>query len=340
MSGQRFCEQCGAPLEPGTKFCTTCGARVGGAGRSEAAPGQSGDASGRSGAPAGQPGAAPSQVNAASGQPGAAPSQVNAASGQPGATAGQSAAASGQSRDVFVQSQPQPQSQPLVKKRSAVPVIICVVVLVLVVAAGAFALTDGFTNLPGSNSDNGKTQITRIDAGSSDVSRATSGSASKDKKNKDASKQKSGSSATTAPQKSAEELDRDAAVTFAKTFWTNAVPSGDGGAGCTTIDDWTDRNLALVDPSCALYGEIQSKGMDMLQAEDSCVNATVDSQQGSTVTVTVGVAGHRENPSAGWEKSANFTYRMDIQLNDSDKVVGFTSYYTDPSTGKTYSQSH
>ena len=80
--------------------------------------------------------------------------------------------------------------------------------------------------------------------------------------------------------------------------------------------------------------------MDMLQAEDSCVSATVDSQQGNTVTVTVGVAGHRENPSAGWEKNANFTHRMDIKLTDSDKVVGFTSYYTDPSTGKTYSQSH
>ena len=215
------------------------------------------------------------------------------------------------------------------------PVIICIVVLVLVVAVGAYALTDGFSNLPGSSSATSK--ITRIDTGSSNESAAS------DESSKDAKKDSSGkskSAAAKAPQKSAEELDRDAAVTFAKTFWTNAVPSGDDGADCTTIDDWTSRNLALVDPSCALYGEIQSKGTDMLQAEDSCVSATVDSQQGDTVTVSVGVAGHRENPSAGWEKNANFTYRMDIQLNSNDKVVGFTSYYTDPSTGKTYSQSH
>ena len=58
------------------------------------------------------------------------------------------------------------------------------------------------------------------------------------------------------------------------------------------------------------------------------------------MTVSVGVAGHRENPSAGWEKTANSTYRMDIQLSDNNKVTGFTLYYTDPVSGATYSQSH
>lgn len=215
-------------------------------------------------------------------------------------------------------------------KRSAIPVIVCVVVFVLVAAAGAFALTDGFSSLPWSGGT--KSQVTRIDAGSADEG--------DDGAKKETSKQAPAVSTPATPQKSAEELDRDAAVTFAKTFWTNAEPSGDDGADCTIIDDWTDRNLALVDPSCALYGEIQDKGVDLLQAEDSCVSASVASQQGDTVTVTVGVAGHRENPSAGWEKNVNFTYRMDIKLNDSDKVVGFMSYYTDPSSGKTYSQSH
>ena len=312
MGGQRFCERCGAPLESGMKFCTKCGARVGDGGQPGAAEGQSGAVPGQSGGAFGQPQAQPGP------QPGVQPQSHP----QP---------------EQQSQSQPQTQPEPPAKKRSAVPVIVCVVALALVAGAGAFALTDGFSNLPGSS--DAKTEITRIDAGSSDASGATSGSASKGKK--DASKQKSDSSSAAAtPQKSAEELDRDAAVTFANTFWTNAVPSGENGADCSTIDDWTSRNLALVDPSCALYGEIQDKGMDMLQAEDSCVSATVDSQQGNTVTVTVGVAGHRENPSAGWEKNANFTYRMDIKLTDSDKVVGFTSYYTDPSTGKTYSQSH
>lgn len=234
-----------------------------------------------------------------------------------------------------VAGQPYPQQEAVPgtpsPKRSAVPVIVCIVVLVLVAGAGAFALTDGFTNLPWSSAP--KSTVTRIDAGSSDEGDGDGGK-------KEATKQKPKSEVQVAPQKSAEELDQDAAVAFAKTFWTNAEPSGENGADCTTIGDWTDRNLALVDPSCALYGEIQSKGMDMLQAEDSCVSASVASQQGDTVTVTVGVAGHRENPSAGWEKTANFTYRMDIQLNDNDKVTGFTSYYTDPSSGKTYSQSH
>lgn len=231
-----------------------------------------------------------------------------------------------------------PESRPgNAPKKSKVPYIVAALAVVAI-AGGAIAFSGAFT----SKNDQAEVTVKATTSAAKQNQKAQSSKPETDSKNSDAS------SASSTPDSSSKESNAESlaqtqstnAVAFAKTFWTNVEPAGNDGSGYTPIDDWQTQTLGFVDPTCALYSEIQTKGVDILQAEDVAVSAAMESQSGNTVSVTVNVAGHRENPNPGWATQANFTYRMDITFNEDAKVTGYTSYYTDPSSGITYSQTH
>lgn len=222
-------------------------------------------------------------------------------------------------------------------KKSKVPYAVAILAVVAI-AGGSIAFSGAFTN----KSDQAEVTVQTSSTSSEQNQKEQSSKSETGSKtpNEPSTSSTAESSNKENPQESLAKTQGTNAVAFAKTFWTNVEPAGDDGSGCAPIDDWQTRTLGFVDPACALYSEIQTKGVDILQAEDAAVSAVVDSQSGNTVSVTVNVAGHRENPNPGWVAQANFTYRMDITFNEDAKVTGYTSYYTDPSSGITYSQTH
>ncbi len=129
---------------------------------------------------------------------------------------------------------------------------------------------------------------------------------------------------------------KDAAAAFCKTWWTNCTVNNEDDSEARPIDDWTQRVCNYVDPSSHLYAELtRGKGAALNDGEDICTAAKVTDYKDGVATVSVDVAGHRENPTSGWSKQANFTYVMKVHFNGDNKVTGFTSSYTDPETGQT-----
>lgn len=138
-----------------------------------------------------------------------------------------------------------------------------------------------------------------------------------------------------------EQVRTDAAEEFCRTYWTNVSVANAEDDGCSPIMGWSSRCAAFVDPSSDLYGQLLGgTGAGVMDAEDICTSATLTKLDGNVATVTVGVAAHHENPTAGWSTQTTHTYVMEITFNDNNLITGFTSRYTDPSTGKTYSVSH
>ena len=130
---------------------------------------------------------------------------------------------------------------------------------------------------------------------------------------------------------------------FAMQYWTNVTVSSPDASGHEAIPDWSTKCLAYVEPGTSLYEDFSTGrdgGAGDLEAIDIAKDAEVTSSEGNTVHVTVNVAGGMEDESAGWSRTANFTYTMDITFADDDLITGYSSHYTDPSTGRVTTVTH
>ena len=149
----------------------------------------------------------------------------------------------------------------------------------------------------------------------------------------------SAATSAAATQEQRETLAHD----FAMQYWTNVTVSSPDASGHEAIPDWSTRCLAYVDPGTSLYEDFSTGrdgGAGDLEAIDIAKDAEVTSSEGSTVHVTVNVAGGMGDESAGWSRTANFTYTMDITFADDDLITGYASHYTDPSTGRVTTVTH
>lgn len=130
---------------------------------------------------------------------------------------------------------------------------------------------------------------------------------------------------------------------FAMQYWTNVTVSSPDASGHEAISDWSSRCLAYVEPGTSLYEDFSTGrdgGAGDLEAIDIAKDAEVTSSEGNTVHVTVNVAGGMEDESAGWSRTANFTYTMDVTFADDDLITSYASHYTDPSTGRVTTVTH
>ena len=319
----RYCTKCGTRLEDDAKFCPGCGAAV-----APAASGQAADATRRM---ASVPGAGDGQ-----GQ-GQAQGQAQVQAPQP------------YSARPYAENAP---GAPAVKKpanRKALVAAAIVGALVLGgVGAGAFIAMSGTggaaqqtaaQSQKSGSSTGSSDKKTTTPTETSDTKATTTGGSSTQTKSDSAS----GNSAvtdTTTDDASA-QARKQAALDFCKTWWTNVTVKSDSDASYARIDDWVNRVCDYLDPSSSLYAELtRGKGADILDAEDICTNAELVSYEGNTVRVTADVAAYRENPTSNWSIEPLYTYVMSVDFNDSNKITGFTCYYTDSETGQTYSTTY
>lgn len=158
-----------------------------------------------------------------------------------------------------------------------------------------------------------------------------------EKKSKEQAEQEA-AEAEKAKAETALARQQQTAEMFAQTYWTNVA---ENGSSFVAISDWKDRVCKYVDPSCNLYSEMQNgEGAGFLDAEDICVSTETTKNATGKTTLKVQVAGNRQNQTEGWGSKPTHTYTMDITFNSEGLVNGFTSYYYDASSGKTYSASH
>lgn len=133
----------------------------------------------------------------------------------------------------------------------------------------------------------------------------------------------------------------EVACDFAKTYWSNVSVASSNDGSYSSVQDWSTQCLRFIEPGTSLYTEMEiGTGAGFLDAEDICTYTTVLSSTDSTVRLEVGVAANRDNPVPGWSSITSYVYTFDVSINQQGKVTGFTSYYTDPASGVTYSASH
>ncbi len=328
----RYCTKCGTQLEDNVKFCPVCGAAVVSASGERAADGTVADATRKMASVSDSAdGQAQAQVQDRSGQAQAQAAQPYAARPYGGGAPGASAA----------------KKKPASRKALVAAAIVGAFVLGGV-GAGAFIALSGNggsaqqTVAQGQKADATKTDssanssVKKTTADTSDT-KATGGSSTQTKS--DASDNSAVTDSTTGDADA--QVRKQAALDFCKTWWTNVTVKSDSDSGYAQIDDWVNRVCDFLDPSSSLYAELtRGKGADILDAEDICTNTELVSYEGNTVRATADVAAHRENPTSNWSIEPLYTYVMSIDFNDSNKITGFTCYYTDNETGKTYSTTY
>ncbi len=311
----RYCTKCGTRLEDDVRFCPGCGAAV-----APAAGDQAADVTRRM---ASVPGAVGGRAEAQPAQPYAARPYAENVPGAPAA------------------------KKPASRKVLVAAVIVGALVLGGV-GAGAFIALSGNAGSAAqqtaaqdqkSGSSTSTDEKTATSTETSDSKPTATGGSSAQTKPDSASGSDAVTDATT--DDASAQVRKQAALEFGKTWWTNVTVKSDSDASYAEIDDWVNRVCDYLDPSSSLYAELmRGKGADILDAEDICTGAELVSYEGNTVRVTVDVAAHRENPTSNWSIEPLYTYVMSVGFNDSNKITGFTCYYTDNETGKTYSTTY
>ena len=316
-----FCEHCGAQIDDDVRFCTECGEPVGPA--AQEAPASDAGATGEYPPPAPSPApSAKKQVNGkvvaaviagalvVGGGAGAAFAVISGSQGKAADSSAQQQTSSGTSVEVTVSD----------GEKSG--------------SSSSSAQTTPEATSGSSSSSSSSTSTTSTTSNTTTTTTDTPASASGTTSSGDASGIAHAGS-------NVEQVRTDAAEEFCRTYWTNVSVANAEDDGYSPIMGWSSRCAAFVDPSSDLYGQLLGgTGAGVLDAEDICTSATLSKLDGNVATVTVGVAAHRENPTAGWSTQTTHTYVMEITFNDDNLITGFTSRYTDPSTGKTYSVSH
>ena len=136
-------------------------------------------------------------------------------------------------------------------------------------------------------------------------------------------------------------LVKNAAVQFCKAWFTNAQVNSDTDSESTPVDNWVNTVASFVDPSSGLYAELtRGKGADLNGAEDICLGTQVTDCDNGVANVTVSVASHDDNPTSGWSTEATKTYKMEVHVNGSGQVSGFTCTNTDADTGQVTTVTH
>lgn len=322
----RYCTKCGTQFEDNVKFCPECGAAVVSAAGGRADDGPAADATRKMASVSDQ---VDGRARAHADQ--AQATRPYAARPYGGGAPGVSSA----------------RKKPTGRKALVAAAIVGAFVLGGV-GAGAFIALSG---------NGGATQQTAVQSQKADATKTDSSAGSSGKKTTvetGDTKATDGSSAQTKSDASSNsavtdsttgdadaQVRKQAALDFCKTWWTNVTVKSDSDASYAQIDDWVNRVCDFLDPSSSLYAELtRGKGADILDAEDICTNAELVSYEGNTVRATADVAAHRENPTSNWSIEPLYTYVMSIDFNDSNKITGFTCYYTDNETGKTYSTTY
>lgn len=301
----RYCKKCGSPLEDGAKFCPECGAAIGGASAQAEGVTRKLDRAGQDEPET--PAVKTSVLKPAApyaAEPAAKKQGVNKALVAAAIVGAFALGAIGVGAYVTLSGNAQASSQQTAAKSEK---------------------TDAKATDSSKTSDKTTAQTTKTDSGTSSSS------------NSSASDQSSNTDSDSTNNDANDQARQQAAVDFCKTWWTNVTVKSPGDSEYQKIDDWVNRVTPYIDPSSSLYAELtRGKGADILDAEDICLNAEVESTEGNTVRVTVDIAAHRENPTGSWSTEPVFSYIMSVDFNDNNKVTGFTSVYTDKRTGDTY----
>ena len=134
---------------------------------------------------------------------------------------------------------------------------------------------------------------------------------------------------------------KSTAANFCKAWFTNVKVNNDSDSEATAIDNWTQTVAQYVDPSSSLYGELtRGKGAALNSAQNICTKTDVTACDNGVVNVTVSVASHDNNPTAGWSTETTDTYKMEVHVNGSGQVSGFTCTNTDADSGQVTTVTH
>lgn len=320
-----FCTNCGSQLPDGAKFCTECGSVV----ETASMPEQ----------PTNEPQAVPTADQT---QTIPAAQQTRA---MPVAQQTQAMPAGNQvfEQGAYVAPAPKPKTN---------KALYAAIAAILVIGAGAgvaFAVIHSNTannsaNVNVATEQSASSEATTAQAAATSEAQTTDSS---EAANTASTTNASSTSPTTTQSQELSYADtqRQTALNFAKCYWTNAYPAGANNESYVDNSTWTQDVLSYLAPNTNLYNEmVNGEGAGFLDAEDYCTNVEyVSTQQNDgsgCETVKVYVAGYRQNPVANWASTYTHTYTMQIYFNTSGQVTGFTSIYTDPSTGKTYTAEH
>lgn len=142
-------------------------------------------------------------------------------------------------------------------------------------------------------------------------------------------------------QSQGNQVIKNAAVRFCKAWFTNAKVTSNSDSESAPVDNWVNTVASFVDPSSGLYAELtRGKGADLNSAEEICLATQVTDCDNGVANVTVSVASHDDNPTAGWSTEVAKTYKMEVHVNGSGQVSGFTCTNTDADSGQVTTVTH